>query len=153
MSVAEDGPSLIVQPPTPGTSLKTRDSDPIKEVHIAKSTSVSVDERSDSQLTARKQPPPISERPLTPTSMHSTHGAPNSRNFLKAFFRVVFVDWIGGLIRRLCGGGRHTLFTVSALLMVGLAVPYYSAVLLDSSTVEIIRRSVHRLTQRLPTLR
>jgi hypothetical protein len=41
--------------------------------------------------------------------MRSATRDTKSKNILKAFWRVVFVDWIGGLIRALCGGrGGYT---------------------------------------------
>ena len=45
----------------------------------------------------------------TPASNHSISIHPNREGgWFKSFFRLLFVDWIGGFIRRLCGGRRQT---------------------------------------------
>jgi hypothetical protein len=103
----EEGPHITVQPATPGSSLKTTATDPFnKPIDTAKATAIE-EENDRSQLTSRKLAAPSPERPLTPTSMRSAGKDAKSRNFLKAFWRVVFVEWIGGFIMRLCGGDRH----------------------------------------------
>lgn len=104
----EEGPQITLQPATPGSSLKTTATDPLnRPIDTAKGTAI--DEENDrSQLTSRKPAPPSPERPLTPTSMRSAGKDTKSKSFLKAFWRVVFVEWIGGFIMRLCGGNRHT---------------------------------------------
>lgn len=105
----KDSPSITVQPATPAASVNAIIYDPISEGDAAKTTSFAEENNDDSQLRARKQPTSsAAERSLTPSSMRSAGNDAKSRNFLRAFFQVVFVDWIGGLIRRLCGGGRHT---------------------------------------------
>jgi len=106
-----DGPSIVVQPATPGTSLLNRvsdRSDPFNGPIDAAKASAIEEENGRKQLTSRKSVKPNEERPLTPTSMRSAGKDANSKNFLKSFLKIVFVDWIGGLIMRLCGGGRHT---------------------------------------------
>lgn len=103
----EEGPQITVQPATPGSSLRTTKTDPFnRPVDTAKATAIE-EENGRSQLTSRKPAAPSPERPLTPTSMRSGAKDAKSRNFLKAFWRVVFVEWIGGFIMRLCGGDRH----------------------------------------------
>jgi hypothetical protein len=103
----EEGPQITVQPATPGSSLKTINTDPFtKPIDTAKASAIE-QENGRAQLTSRKQAAPSPERPLTPTSMRSAGKDAKSRNFLKAFWRVVFVEWIGGLIMRLCGGDRQ----------------------------------------------
>lgn len=99
-----EGPSITVLPATPGTSLKARASD---QSDIAKTTAID-EGNGHTQLTARKTASPVPDRPLTPSSMRSAGKEAKSKNFLKSFLKLVFVDWIGGLIARLCGGGRHT---------------------------------------------
>jgi len=100
------GPDITIQPATPGSSVNT--TDPMTKQTGAKSTSFA-ETNDESQLRARKQTPSrMPERSITPTSLHSVGNNDKSRNFLKAFFQVVFVDWIGGFIKKLCGGGRHT---------------------------------------------
>jgi len=45
-------------------------------------------------------------RPDTPSSMHSLQKASRDGNWLQTFLRILFVDWIGGFISRLCGSRR-----------------------------------------------
>ncbi|KAG4025252.1 hypothetical protein MFRU_062g00050 [Monilinia fructicola] len=108
---AEEGrnsPTITVQPATPAASVNTEATDSVPRENAAKTTSFA-EESGDSQLRARKQPASnVPDRSITPSSMRSAGNDAKSRNFLRAFFQVVFVDWIGGLIRKLCGGGRHT---------------------------------------------
>ena len=107
IATPEEGPLITVQPATPGSSLKTTNTDPFsKPIDTAKASAIET-ENGRSQLTSRKHAAPSPERPLTPTSMRSAGKDAKSRNFLKAFWRVVFVEWIGGLIMRLCGGDRQ----------------------------------------------
>jgi hypothetical protein len=102
----EEGPQITVQPATPGSSLKTTTTNPFeKPVNAAKSSALE-EQTGRSQLASRKPAAPSPERPLTPTSIRSAGKDVKSRNFLKAFWRVVFVEWIGGFIIRLCGGDR-----------------------------------------------
>lgn len=101
------GPDILVQPATPGTSLKKKDSDACQAEDTAKSTSISVREPDASQLTSRRQPSPTPERPLTPASMRSGE-VHKSKSFLTAFLRVLFVDWIGGFFRKFFGSDRQT---------------------------------------------
>lgn len=104
----EDGPEITIQPATPGSSLNTTTTNPSnKLVDTAKATAIDA-ENGRFKLTSRKPVPAPAERPLTPTSMRSAGKDAKSRNFLKAFWRVVFVEWIGGFIVRLCGGSRNT---------------------------------------------
>ncbi|THV45267.1 hypothetical protein BGAL_0509g00040 [Botrytis galanthina] len=114
----QDSPSITVQPATPAASVNQNIDQSAPEEDAAKTTSFA-DGANDSQLRARKQPSSSApDRSITPSSMRSAGNDAKSRNFLRAFFQVVFVDWIGGLIRKLCGGGRHTLIAVPALLIV-----------------------------------
>jgi hypothetical protein len=105
ITTGSEGPDITVQPTTPGTpSTKTEFN--LKPVDEAKSTAIE-EENGRTQVKSRKQPRSQSpERPVTPASMRSAHKDGKSKNFLQAFWRVLFVDWIGGLIRALCGGGR-----------------------------------------------
>ncbi|EMR89569.1 hypothetical protein ACHAPC_005094 [Botrytis cinerea] len=104
----QDSPSITVQPATPAASVNVKVDPSPSEQDAAKTTSFA-EEANDSQLRARKQPSSSApDRSITPSSMRSGGNDAKSRNFLRAFFQVVFVDWIGGLIRKLCGGGRHT---------------------------------------------
>lgn len=57
-------------------------------------------------LKNRSAPNPLpAERTDTPASLHNPPDVKNS-NWLQAFIRALFVDWIGGFISRLCGGNR-----------------------------------------------
>jgi len=100
-----DSPNITVQPATPA-ALKTEFVQ--KPLDAAKSTAI--EEENGRQVKSRKNPRSQSpERPITPSSMRSATRDTKSKNILKAFWRVVFVDWIGGLIRALCGGrGGYT---------------------------------------------
>ncbi|KAN0095702.1 hypothetical protein V8E51_016413 [Hyaloscypha variabilis] len=100
-----DSPNITVQPATPAAS-KTEFVP--KPLDTAKTTAI--EEENGRQVTSRKPPRSQSpERPITPSSMRSATKDAKSKNFLKAFWRVVFVDWIGGIIRALCGGrGSYT---------------------------------------------
>ncbi|TGO51898.1 hypothetical protein BCON_0152g00210 [Botryotinia convoluta] len=121
----QDSPSITVQPATPAASVNANIDQSATEEDAAKTTSFA-DGANDSQLRARKQPSSSApDRSITPSSMRSAGNDAKSRNFLRAFFQVVFVDWIGGLIRKLCGGGRHTLIAVPALLIVVTAPILY----------------------------
>ncbi|KAF7927028.1 uncharacterized protein EAE98_006412 [Botrytis deweyae] len=121
----QDSPSITVQPATPAASVNANIDRSAPEEDAAKTTSFA-DGANESQLRARKQPSSSApDRSITPSSMRSAGNDAKSRNFLRAFFQVVFVDWIGGLIRKLCGGGRHTLIAVPALLIVVTAPILY----------------------------
>ncbi|APA15112.1 hypothetical protein SS1G_08690 [Sclerotinia sclerotiorum 1980 UF-70] len=121
----KDSPSITVQPATPAESVHAKVNKPVSQENAAKTTSFA-EENGDSQLRARKQPTSSApDRSITPSSMRSAGDDAKSRNFLRAFFQVVFVDWIGGLIRKLCGGGRHTLVAVPAVLIVVTAPVLY----------------------------
>ena len=100
-----DSPNITVQPATPA-ALKTEFVP--QPLDTAKTTAI--EEENGRQVKSRKNPRSQSpERPITPSSMRSATRDTKSKNFLKAFWRVVFVDWIGGIIRALCGGrGGYT---------------------------------------------
>jgi hypothetical protein len=57
----------------------------------------------------RKRDAPQIERSGTPISIHSA-AIPVAKEggWFRAFFRLLFVDWIGGFISKLCGNRRHT---------------------------------------------
>lgn len=53
--------------------------------------------------------PKPAERTDTPNSITGTHReAAKSRNWFSAFFRLIFIDLVGGFVSRLCGGRRKT---------------------------------------------
>jgi len=103
IATPEAGPRIMVQPATPSLSLQTN---PVKAIDTAKATAIEK-ENGRTQVTSRKSATPAPERPLTPSSIRSAGKDAKSRDFLKAFWRVVFVEWIGGFIMRLCGGDRQ----------------------------------------------
>ena len=99
-----DFPNITIQPATPA-AMKT-DFVP-RPLDTAKSTAI--EEENGRQVKSRKPRSQSPERPVTPSSMRSATRDAKSKNFLKAFWRVLFVDWIGGLVRALCGGrGGYT---------------------------------------------
>lgn len=105
ITTAGDNPNITVHPATPAAS--TAEFIP-RPLDTAKSTAI--EEENGRTIKSRKNPRSQSrERPVTPSSLHSTTRDTKTKNFLKAFWRILFVDWIGGLIRALCGGrGRNT---------------------------------------------
>ena len=74
----------------------------------ANSTSIETsDTRTETHVVQRSGAGSAAQRAATPTSIHSAGlGAAKDGNWVKTFLRLVFVDWIGGFIRRLFGGGR-----------------------------------------------
>jgi hypothetical protein len=57
----------------------------------------------------RKRDGPRIERSGTPVSVHgAAMPVAKGGGWFKAFFRLLFVDWIGGFISKLCGNRRHT---------------------------------------------
>jgi hypothetical protein len=101
ITTAGDNPNITVHPATPAASTVE---------FIPRPLDTAIEEENGRTIKSRKNPRSQSrERPVTPSSLHSTTRDTKSKNFLKAFWRVLFVDWIGGLIRSLCGGrGRNT---------------------------------------------
>jgi hypothetical protein len=100
----QDKPSVTIFSYVRGLNLQNRRSSPIDS---AKVTTLEGENRR-SQLKFRKQSTPAADRPITPNSVRSAGKDAKSKNFLKTFLRLVFVDWIGGFIMRLCDGGRRT---------------------------------------------
>jgi hypothetical protein len=72
----------------------------IDEADVA---TTSRDDSHSSQLRKRVVP---SERAATPVSLRSVRDTKAGGNWLSTFFHVLFIDWIGGFITRLCGGPR-----------------------------------------------
>lgn len=96
----DNGPKIVIQPATPGVSEGF-----FNNVGTAKSTSMETDSNGKSNLKMRNQP--TTKRTDTPTSLSSPHKDTDTQNIFEAIWRTVFVTWIGGLITRLCGGGRR----------------------------------------------
>jgi hypothetical protein len=93
---------VTFEEPGPGESAKADD----KPADTATSTGIEEENGRAKLRSRRQQSPERPDRPLTPSSVQSAGKDAKSKNFLKAFWRVVFVDWIGGLITRVCGGSR-----------------------------------------------
>ncbi|EPE28643.1 hypothetical protein GLAREA_09764 [Glarea lozoyensis ATCC 20868] len=106
-SVNIQGPTITLQEATPRSSLRPSEADTAETLTKGESSATSTNEGNSELVSRKKQKAvsPTADRPLTPNSMPSNKEV-KSRNFLKAFWRVVFVDWIGGFITRLCGGRR-----------------------------------------------
>jgi len=105
----KEGPTDTVESATPGASLKAQSSDEPFEQSVENTAATSgIEEGGDpTQLTKRKAPSPAAERPATPSSTRPTGQDAKSKGFLRSFLSLIFVDWIGGLITRICGGDRH----------------------------------------------
>lgn len=104
-----DSPKFNFIPATPaGSSVHTTDPFDSPDIqHVDKGKSTATEEETNLIKSRKRGQTPAPERPLTPSSVRSAGKDAHERNFLKAFWRVVFVDWIGGFILRLCGGGRR----------------------------------------------
>jgi hypothetical protein len=105
----EEGPAVTVESASWGASLKAPSSNKPFEQSVENTAAASgIEEGGDqTQLTKRKAPSPTAERPATPSSMRPTGQDAKSKGFLKSFLSLIFIDWIGGLITRICGGDRH----------------------------------------------
>lgn len=108
-SRAVGGPSISFTPATPrGSSMNATDPMDDSDAKTPTARSTAIEEKS-SLIRSRKgnASPAPADRPLTPNSVRSAGKEAHERNFLKTFWRVLFVDWIGGFILRLCGGERR----------------------------------------------
>lgn len=98
-------PGIHIQPPDEMAELE--DADEVDSTHglvspQERGTEPTEQDPTPSQLRRRHVP---SDRPITPQSFHNVRGAEGG-NWIRAFLRVLFVDWIGGFVSRLCGGNR-----------------------------------------------
>lgn len=85
---------------------QTSDDNAGEDAATATAKSTGVDTGAQSQLKKRTAGP---QRTGTPVSIHETGiKAAESGNWFRSFFRMIFVDWIGGLISNLFGGKRDT---------------------------------------------
>lgn len=97
-------------------TLNTQPSSVVKKTpeagsHTQPATSSSaLDERQTGSLKQRSVAKPNpADRTDTPTSITDDHiEAAKSGNWLSAFFRLIFIDLVGGLVSRICGGRRKT---------------------------------------------
>jgi len=98
--VDSESPSIIVSPATPG---------PSKNHNIDTANATAVESgNGQTQLKHRKENAQTTSLPLTPASSKQSLKNDKSENALKKFFKLVFVEWLGGFITRLCGGGRNS---------------------------------------------
>jgi hypothetical protein len=127
-TLSSEDQSKSIEAEEPIKATETEDAKPASD-DTAKSTAF---EGGDStELKSRKlqadTPPTPLERTLTPSSMKSITAAAGKQakdgNFLKAFWRAVFVDWLGGLLVRLCGGNkdRNALWAVGTIAAIAIA--------------------------------
>lgn len=100
-------PAISVQAPneTDGTERSGESGEADGPTIASGITAPTAAEDSGSQGQLRRRNVSGDERPDTPSSIHSNNQL-GGGNWLSAFFRVLFVDWIGGFVSRLCGGGR-----------------------------------------------
>ncbi|GKT53285.1 PT repeat family protein [Colletotrichum tofieldiae] len=101
-----DSPSIHVEPPEQaGESSNGQHDDQAKSVAFNPTGSASTTGRDDGHKgQIKKRGASSTERPGTPSSIHSV--TDSKGGWLQAFFRVLFVDWIGGLFSRLFGSKR-----------------------------------------------
>ncbi|OHW91566.1 pt repeat family protein [Colletotrichum incanum] len=101
-----DSPSIHVEPPEQaGESSNSQDASQAKSVAFNPAGSASTTGRDDGHKgQIKKRGASSTERPGTPSSIHSV--TDSKGGWLQAFFRVLFVDWIGGLFSRLFGSKR-----------------------------------------------
>lgn len=86
-----------------GQGSEEADHSDIRASDSAKATGV--DGGGQSQLRKRTAAP---DRVATPVSINEAgRQAAQSGNWIRSFFKMIFVDWIGGFIRRLCGGKQR----------------------------------------------
>jgi hypothetical protein len=110
-SALKDAGSSITELPAT-SSFSTMTDTTIKHNDQAKSTAIETED-DQGQVTSRKrQPSPTRnvESPVTPKSVRSNGKDPKdikAGNIFKTIFHIVFVEWIGGFIMRLCGGRRR----------------------------------------------
>ncbi|KAI8276488.1 hypothetical protein K4K60_007659 [Colletotrichum sp. SAR11_57] len=110
-----DSPSIHVQPPDDAAE----SSNAAASNSDGKASTTARDESHKGQLKKRGGAS-STDRPGTPSSIHSV--ADSKGNWLSAFFRVLFVDWIGGLFSRLFGSKRKAMLATStAAIVAGVA--------------------------------
>lgn len=96
-----ESPRIVVSAATPGPSYVS------KHIDTANATALE-SENSQSQLKHRKENVQTTSRSLSPPSPKPSIGKDASDNVFQKFLKLVFVEWLGGFISRLCGGGRNS---------------------------------------------
>ncbi|KAK7435381.1 hypothetical protein Landi51_13057 [Colletotrichum acutatum] len=117
-----DSPAIRVEPPQDRASSSASQNGELARASASspgdEASSSSRDGGHKGQL--KKRGPASTERPGTPSSIHSV--TDSKGGWLQAFFRVLFVDWIGGLFSRLFGSKRKAMLATStAAIVVGVA--------------------------------
>jgi hypothetical protein len=98
-----EGPQIVIQPATPQAF--TSEIFP-KVTDAAKSTSFENEPSGGSNIKIRNAP--AIDRSGTPTSLNSPKkDTESTQSIFEALWNLSFVQWIGGLITRLCGGRRR----------------------------------------------
>jgi len=115
------------QPGTPGVAVKTpeqigessnaEDNNQTTFVELGPNGPASTTGRDDGHKgQIKKRGASSAERPSTPASIHSV--TDSKGGWLQAFFRVLFVDWIGGLFSRMFGSRRKAMLVTSTVAIV-----------------------------------
>jgi hypothetical protein len=89
----------------PSGAATTNEAHPTTE-HISISSGSSMSTKSSGR--AGLQKPANGERPHSSSSAYSLRDSNQNGNWLRIFFRTLFIDWIGGLFSWLCGRGRKS---------------------------------------------
>ncbi|KAK2021985.1 hypothetical protein LX32DRAFT_711325 [Colletotrichum zoysiae] len=105
-SAQPDSPGVLVETPEQiGEPSNAKDNNQTRSVESAPDGSASTTGRDDGHKgQIKKRGASSAERPSTPSSIHSV--TDSKGGWLQAFFRVLFVDWIGGLFSRVFGSRR-----------------------------------------------
>ncbi|EFQ28439.1 hypothetical protein CGRA01v4_07409 [Colletotrichum graminicola] len=118
-SSAEPGtPGVIVETPERiGDSSNDEDDNQTRSVELGPGGSASTTGRDDGHKgQIKKRGASSTERPSTPASIHSV--TDSKGGWLQAFFRVLFVDWIGGLFGRMFSSRRKAMLLTSTVAIV-----------------------------------
>lgn len=90
--------------PTHESTASTTGEIPVsKGAYVARSTAVEQSSSND-DTSVKIRNRHIAERSLTPASIRPPGKDKETRNFLQVLWHTVFVQWIGGVFARLCGG-------------------------------------------------
>lgn len=107
-----NGAAGETEPIESGTNSKDDNTSSARREHgtSAAATTSALEESQPGSLKKRSVAKPNpTERTNTPNSIGDTHReAAKSRNWFSAFFRLIFIDLVGGFVSRLCGGRRKT---------------------------------------------
>lgn len=93
--------------PAPSSSAVQDETGPRSE---PAATSSAIEDSQPSSLKKRSAPQSESrDQPGAPAPIHDNDWeAAKNGNWFSAFFRLIFVDWVGGFVTRLCGSRRKT---------------------------------------------